>query len=180
MKQLLFFLYIFPLALHGISYHKRIPKNEKRSLPAMYRKKKSNGMLCTLRVEGVECGLCAQSVIDILNNFDGIEEATFKNIGLDYSESVVEFFWTKKNENIAFNEIQKKIEKEGFEFTFLVGTFYGLFEHKENANPAMLLNTLNISVVLKNIPEKMFKKKEIVLNGKISKEKKRGYIFTLS
>ena len=100
-----------------------------------------------------------------MNKYDGIEEPVFKNIGLDYSESTVEFVWTKKNENIAINEIKKLIEKEGFEFTFLAGTFYGSFEDNENLH--FILTNLDLPIDIEST-KKFNSKKMIALKGKLT------------
>ena len=181
MKKQILLLLLIPFSVLSIPYHKkkmRNPGSDQRLLP-MINKKRVNVTTFCLQVQGVECAFCAQSILALLHKIDGIEEPLFKNYQADFSESFVEFFWMKKNENFAFDALKKMIEKEGYELASLKGVFYGSIEHKDNQEkPLLQLQGLGLLVPVDQMPTGATKKKILSLRGKISLDDKGEYIFT--
>lgn len=178
MKQILFLFFLGMTALNASIYKKR-PERKQRPQSWYNRKKKSSNIPFKLYVSGVECNLCAQSVVDLLSALDGIEQVSYTMVGFDYVNSYCAFSWTKKNENIPLVTIKQLIEKEGFELSVLEGEFLGSFENIPN-NPTYCLSNTDLSMKIQNPPTKLPVKK-MGIKGKISYDTdKKEFKFLIS
>jgi hypothetical protein len=163
MKRIFLLFFIIPFFLHG-SYNKRVKKRQQASTNTR-NKKRTISTKYILYVSGVECKLCAQAVVELLEKIEGVEHVALNMVGLDYTNSYFHFFWTKKNENIPLITLRRNIEKEGFELISIEGKFYGSFERASNTICWNLEPGLRVP--LENYSLKLHENKIMALNGKI-------------
>ncbi len=79
-----------------------------------------------MQVEGVECPLCAQLVVDKVQAIDGISNAGYFVHNDDYEKGYVQFKWQKES-SIPVKELMTTIEAQGFTILQLTGPFVGKF-----------------------------------------------------
>ncbi len=79
-----------------------------------------------MQVEGVECPLCAQLVVDKVQAIDGINNAGYFVHNDDYEKGYVQFKWQKES-SIPVKELMTTVEAQGFTILQLTGPFIGKF-----------------------------------------------------
>ncbi|MGE4168479.1 MAG: heavy-metal-associated domain-containing protein [Candidatus Babeliales bacterium] len=184
MKKSIFLMIIITVCC--ISYagpytKKRSEKSDQQKISTLLRKKK-NASLFYVKVSGVECELCAESVLTALKKINGIEEPLFKNVTEDYEQSYIELFWTKRNENISFESLKKAVEKEGFELVSLEGTFHGSMHPVDGQTNSVHfhLDSSKDSFLVEPLP-KVAQQKKLSLKGKLAyDEKHKQFVFSMS
>ncbi|MEX0940304.1 MAG: hypothetical protein WDZ41_03015 [Candidatus Babeliales bacterium] len=116
-----------------------------------------------LRVEGIECDLCAQSIVDIITKYDG-QEAYFQKPSLNYINAYTSFrFPIKKNPHVS--DIVSDIKKEGFDNISIKGKYYGKLSLNEHKQPLFILNGCSITARVKEPPKNISYDKPIVIDG---------------
>jgi len=164
MKKKLVFFFMFSFFI-AEAYHKRHDRKQTTKI-VQGRKKRLVNNNYTLHVKGVECKLCAESVIKRLKAIEGVEQVTVTMVGLDFINSYFEFAWTKKNENVPLIRIKQLIEKEGFDFDTIEGLFSGSFSKNIEGKVSFLLDE-KTSIAALSAPPKFTEKKELLLKSKI-------------
>lgn len=71
----------------------------------------------TARLEGVECGLCAQAAKKTLANFSEITEVQIALVNEDSEFATVQFVLNAQPDLIDVASINQALDKEGFEMT---------------------------------------------------------------
>ncbi len=67
-----------------------------------------------LQIDGVECSLCAQSVVDQLKTIEGIEHVEYVVDNYDYEHGHLLVTWAYEDKNIDTEHIKSSIECQGF------------------------------------------------------------------
>ena len=76
------------------------------------------------KIDGVECVLCAQDMIDFFKDLDGVQMVDFVASGTDYEAGHLRFFYDISKENFDLIALDNKILEEGFELTSITGPFH--------------------------------------------------------
>ncbi len=79
-----------------------------------------------MQVEGVECPLCAQLVVDKVQAIDGVTSAGYFVQNDDFEKGYLRFKW-QKEASIPVKELMTTIEAQGFTILQLTGPFIGKF-----------------------------------------------------
>lgn len=118
-KIRLIFLYIsiFIIVPHYafVAYNKQSTDSKKRSF--MRRSRRHVGSYCKeykARVEGVECALCAQNVIDLLKDIKGISNIQYDVGMLGYEDGFLVVSWDISQGDIPESMIKNILVKEQF------------------------------------------------------------------
>jgi copper chaperone CopZ len=174
-------LLLFTNVLESSPYHRRSLthlKQEQRikSVKRMYATRSKTNTTMQLQVNGIECDLCAQTVIDIVAKYGG-QDVQVKNIANDYEACYLVFNWLEKNKNIAIAKVRQELEKEGFELVSLKGSFYGVFKTKDQKLSLSLDNGAVIAHVKSEL-KKTRQDKLVFTNGLLSLDAHQ-YVFEL-
>ena len=76
------------------------------------------------KIDGVECALCAQDMIDLFKDLDGVQLVDFVTRGTDYEAGYLRFCYDVSKENFDLIALDNKILEEGFELTSITGPFH--------------------------------------------------------
>ncbi|MEX0849456.1 MAG: hypothetical protein WD055_04450 [Candidatus Dependentiae bacterium] len=76
------------------------------------------------QIEGIECALCAQDVVDVFTALDGVQYADFIMSGTEYEQGYIRFAYDVSKKNINIQAIDERLQDEGFELLLLDGSFY--------------------------------------------------------
>ncbi len=76
------------------------------------------------KINGVECALCAQDMIDFFKGLNGVEMVDFVVHGTDYEAGHLRFCYDVSKENFDLVALDNKILEEGFELTSITGSFH--------------------------------------------------------
>jgi hypothetical protein len=138
------------------------------------------------QIEGIECALCAQDVVDVFTALDGVQYADFIMSGTEYEQGYIRFAYDVSEKNINVQAIDEQLQDEGFELLSLDGSFYiEPFYHQgkqfvafdeEVAMPFYYGNDIeSIKKMVRPHDGRMF-----LAEGKIKKDSDTGaFIFTL-
>lgn len=74
---------------------------------------------CTLHVEGVECQFCAQSVVDLLTNTPGVQQAHYHATDETYEGGYATFVFDTAHGEFAREQLEAGLAKEGFSLVSL-------------------------------------------------------------
>lgn len=136
-------------------------------------------------IEGVECALCAQDVVDMIKSIEGVDCADFVLTSTNYEQGYVRFYYDVSSKNINLGLFDELLQKQGFELSSLRGAFYLEPFSSEGKKYVALSDEIampfcfnnNIELLKKMIssrPEKLF------AEGLIKKDpQEEAYIFTL-
>ncbi len=179
MKLFLVTLFFLTISHECIAYPKQrkqqnYSSNGVMQQPRANRRVKST--IYTVKVDGVECALCAQSVVDIFTNIEGFERVVY--IQLSDEDYKFNCTWMKKGENIPLLLIKKLIKKEGFELTSIQGDFFG--ELQDTPKPHINLADEHLELSLPEMPAKTFRKKRMVSGLLVYNAKKDTFNFAQS
>ena len=75
-------------------------------------------------IEGVECAMCAEDVVNIVKKCKGVHNAEFVVAGNDYEQGYVRFYYDVSEQNIDLRDLDEMLRHLGFELTQLNGSFY--------------------------------------------------------
>ena len=151
-------------------YHKRIKQQQKQQPVQKQRsfvqRRKTN--LMELRLEGIECALCAQTVMETIVKYGG-QEVQIHNTANDYEHCYLSFIWPEKNKNIAIQRVEQELKKEGFELVTIKGKFYGTFKNDDDKNLLVSFEGEDIAVQVNEPVSKRVKLDKLVMaNGTLS------------
>jgi hypothetical protein len=135
-------------------------------------------------IEGVECAVCAQDVVDLMKTIPGVDCADFILKNNDYEQGYVRFYYDVSSKNIDLRLLDQLLNNQGFELGSLRGAFYiepfsadGQKYVALNDDIAMPFSYANHVELLKKMiamsPEKLF------AEGSIAKDPQGAYFFTL-
>ena len=136
-------------------------------------------------VEGVECAVCAQAVVDMIKSIEGVNSADFILTNTDYEQGYIRFYYDVSSKNMDLRLLDELLQKQGFELTSLRGAFYLEPFSSEGKKFVALSEDIampfsysnNVELLKKMItaqPEKLF------AEGCIKKDPQEGiYFFTL-
>lgn len=125
------YIFLFPIfivytfCLEG-KYYKKSKGNSANNATGFYVKNKYP--TCTLLVQGIECELCKQSVCTILEQV-GAEPNSFEATMAEESRII---FSVKPHTMIDIVQLQQKLNKEGFAFKNLTGSFDGTIKYHDD------------------------------------------------
>ncbi len=137
-------------------------------------------------VEGIECALCAQDVVNMFKAIDGVQDADFVMSGTDYEQGYIRFAYDVSNKNLDLRDLDEQLQDEGFDLLCLDGSFYiEPFYHEgkqyvgfddETAMPFSYGNNINaIKQMVKKHDDRM-----LFAQGKVKKSIEEGaFFFTL-
>lgn len=167
-------LVLFSSNVQARLYHKRLRNRstEKVQTVQVTERKRSYGRrtkvnTMQLRVDGIECDLCAQTVVDIIAKHGG-QDVQVKDIANDYERCYVEFVWAEKNRNVAIADAKKELEKEGFEFLSLNGSFLGTLKEDKEQLTLTLDKGLSIAKINQDKASRIKRDRLVAINGSLS------------
>lgn len=136
-------------------------------------------------IEGVECAICAQDVVDMIKTLDGVDCADFVLTNTDYEQGYVRFYYDVSSKNIDLRVLDELLQHQGFELSSLRGAFHlepfsadgkkYVALNDEIAMPFCFSNNIELlKKMLNSRPEKLF------AEGSIKRDPQEGvYFFTL-
>jgi hypothetical protein len=77
-----------------------------------------------VKVEGVECAICAQDAVDIVKCIAGVHSADFVVNNADYEQGHVRFYYDISEKNFDLKALDDQLQTIGFEVATLRGVFY--------------------------------------------------------
>lgn len=116
----IYILLIFILSLSGCA--KKVQesgKQKKGSVPSVVMSRQFQA-----EVEGIECALCAQDVVDMFKTIEGVQDADFIMSGTDYEQGCIRFVYGASDKNIDLRTLDEMLQNEGFELMSVDGLFY--------------------------------------------------------
>ncbi len=178
-----FLLLFVAFTAHCRPYHKRAKRSPQQKQQqavqrqrSFVRRTKKNSM--ELRVEGIECALCAQTVIDIVAKY-GAQEVQVYDTANDYEHCYLSFIWPEKNKNIAIQKVEQALKKEGFELVFIKGSFYGLFKNDDEKKLTVSFEDEDIIAQVNKTESKKVKLDKLVIASGTLSIKSSHYSFQL-
>lgn len=136
-------------------------------------------------IEGVECAICAQDVVDMIKTLEGVDCADFVLTNTDYEQGYVRFYYDISSKNIDLRLLDELLEKQGFELSVLRGAFYVEPFSADGKKFVALSDEIAMPFCLNNNVE-VFKKmissraEKLFADGVIKRDSQEGaYFFTL-
>lgn len=99
-----------------------------------------------IKIEGIECEVCAQSIIKILQAIDGIKNPSFQG---HFEGGVVTYYWCK-NEPLALSKLTRSLQKEGFALVQFQGPCTVSRNLDETGNNICQVNALAMDIFSDN------------------------------
>lgn len=136
------------------------------------------------QIDGVECSICAQDVVQIIKTIDGVHSADYALKGTEYEGGHVRFYYDVHSKNLDLRLLDSLLLKQGFELSSLRGAFYlepfsadgqkFVALSDEIAMPFSYTNVEVLKQMIANSPERLF------AQGLIKKDpQENAYSFTL-
>lgn len=91
----------------------------KKQIPGSKRRRIVKAEEYRAEIEGVECPVCAQTVVDLVKQIDGVVEASYQKGTQGYEDGVLIFSWDIKKNCEPHFYIEEAIKKEEFEVILL-------------------------------------------------------------
>jgi hypothetical protein len=120
-----------------------------------------------LGINGIECKTCAKVALKRLEEISGIRKAEFICLNKNF-DGFTKIYWQNFNSNLNMNQINKKLEEEGFKLTYITGHFIGEFIKKEDKYYFKFFDSENyfqLTELLNQNKNKLYSKKKILING---------------
>ncbi len=121
MRQLYSIVWLLLLFLAGCGKQPVADSSKKKAKKGMH---VPNLRQFQAKIDGVECALCAQDMIDLFKELEGVQMVDFVPIGNDYEAGYLRFFYDVSKENLDLAALDQKVLEEGFELTSITGSFH--------------------------------------------------------
>lgn len=104
-------------------------------------------------VDGIECALCAQDVVDIVKSIEGVSTVDFIMTGTSYEQGHICFCYDIRKNNLDLHQIDQTISTEGFSLCSLKGIFTIKVLQKEGRLFAGYDEELELPLLISNVGE---------------------------
>jgi hypothetical protein len=98
-------------------------------------------------IDGVECAACAQDVVSIAKQLDGVVLADYHATDTSYEHGTLRFSYACDQQEIAYDQLDTLLKQEGFTLSQLTGRFL-VKPQIAQAKPHVLFNGTLIPVKL--------------------------------